>query len=181
MKKLLILLWFIPALAFNQTFDLNKTGLSQDTSFLNDLTLDSSVDKGVTLENDSLKYAVISNINEQRMTHITADTIRDISADDQDTVLTIKLTIDVADDDSIAVFPSAKTIDMKVFIFGDDEWALVSVQTDGTVTIPVDIGNVVNTNTDGNLVIWNYSGTSISIVNRLGASKKIRVIYSHLE
>lgn len=77
----------------------------------------------------------------------------------------------VADDGTI-VLPDATTQDLKVWVDGDDEWALAAIQADGTVTLPVTVGSVVNTDTDVNLCIYD-SGTGATIKNRLGSSKVI--------
>lgn len=77
----------------------------------------------------------------------------------------------VADDGTI-VLPDAITQSLIIWVDGDDEWALAAIQADGTVTLPVTVGSVVNTDTDANLCIYD-SGTGATIKNRLGSSKVI--------
>lgn len=78
----------------------------------------------------------------------------------------------VADEASITL-PDATTQSLVVYVDGDDEWALAAIQANGTVTIPAEVGDVVNTDTDANLVIWNSAGAQVVIKNRLGSSKTI--------
>ena len=75
-------------------------------------------------------------------------------------------------DDGTIVLPDATTQDLKVWIDGDDEWALAAIQANGTVTLPATVGSVINTDTDANLCIYD-SGTGATIKNRLGSSKVI--------
>lgn len=78
----------------------------------------------------------------------------------------------IADEASINL-PDATTQDLKVWVDGDDEWAIGAIQSDGTVTLPFVVGSVVNTDTDANLVIWNSAGSQVIIKNRLGSSKTV--------
>lgn len=77
----------------------------------------------------------------------------------------------VADDASITL-PDATTQRLKIHVDNDNEWALVAIQADGTVTLPATVGSVVNTDTDTNLCIFD-SGTGATIRNRLGSTKTV--------
>ena len=55
----------------------------------------------------------------------------------------------------------------------DEEWAQFTWKVDGTVNLVQNSTNVVNTDTDTNLCIYD-AGTGIAIKNRLGATKVIR-------
>ena len=74
--------------------------------------------------------------------------------------------------DGTIVLPDAIVQSLIIWVDGDDEWALAAIQADGTVTLPVTVGSVVNTDTDANLCIYD-SGTGATIKNRLGSSKVI--------
>ena len=61
-----------------------------------------------------------------------------------------------------------------IVIAGDsEEYVHFFFASDGTVTLAYNSANVVNTDTDANLCIYNNSGT-VSVKNRLGAEKDIR-------
>lgn len=98
-------------------------------------------------------------------------TVKNDGSTIQDSLITKCECSNVADDGTI-VLPDATTQSLTVWIDGDDEWALVVIQADGTVTLPAVVGDVVNTDTDTNLCIFD-SGTGATIRNRLGASKTV--------
>lgn len=57
---------------------------------------------------------------------------------------------------------------------GDNEqWIQFSFTTDGVVTVIANSANAVNTDTDGNLCVYD-AGSGIAIKNRLGGSKTVR-------
>ncbi|MBT6045787.1 MAG: hypothetical protein HOG49_03095, partial [Candidatus Scalindua sp.] len=55
----------------------------------------------------------------------------------------------------------------------DDEYAFCDIDSDGSVVLLMNSANVVNTDTDGNLCIYD-GGTGAVIKNRLGSQKTIR-------
>ena len=83
------------------------------------------------------------------------------------TLSEIKKAEAVADEASITL-PTAVTGELMVMVEGQDEYALCHVKDDGTVTLLQTIGDVVKTDTDTNLCIFD-NGTGAVIKNRLGA------------
>lgn len=75
-------------------------------------------------------------------------------------------------DDATILLPDASTQSLTVYVDGDNEYALVAVRADGTVTLMASEGSTVNTDTDTNLCVFD-SGTGATIRNRLGAEKTI--------
>jgi hypothetical protein len=55
----------------------------------------------------------------------------------------------------------------------NEEWIQFCFTTAGVVTVIANSANAVNTDTDGNLCVYD-AGSGIAIKNRLGASKTIR-------
>lgn len=78
----------------------------------------------------------------------------------------------VADDGEI-IAPTVITGWGVVMAGDNEEYAYFRFKSDGTVTLQSTSANVVNTDTDGNLCIYD-KGTGIAIKNRLGALKEIR-------
>ena len=77
-------------------------------------------------------------------------------------------------DDAEMVLPTNGKTGHGIVIAGDnDEYVHFYFKTDGTVILAYNSTNVVNTDTDANLCIYNSSG-DVSIKNRLGSEKAIR-------
>ena len=90
---------------------------------------------------------------------------------------TIALKTTVADEGTYSL-PDASNISGRVWVDGDNEYADFLVQSDGTVILIASNGDVLNTDTDGSLCIYD-SGTQAIIKNRLGASKDLNIIYDY--
>jgi len=84
----------------------------------------------------------------------------------------IKRSCEVVADEATIALPDATTQQCLIWVDGDNESAMSSIQSDGTVTIAWSIGDVLNTDTDGSLCIFD-SGTGATIRNRLGGSKTV--------
>lgn len=84
------------------------------------------------------------------------------------------LSYKVLADDAEMVLPTNGKTGYGFVIIGDnDEYCKFVFKSDGTVTLVYNSANVVNTDTDAKLCIYNSSG-NVSIKNRLGSEKAIR-------
>lgn len=83
----------------------------------------------------------------------------------------------VADDGTIAL-PTGVSGWGEVQIGDDQEYAYFSVKVDGTVLLRMNSANVVNTDSDGNLCIYD-GGTGAVIKNRLGSSLTVRYTFNY--
>lgn len=79
----------------------------------------------------------------------------------------------LADDAEMTLPTNGKTGTGFVIAGDNDEYVRFIFKTDGSVTLVYNSANVVNTDTDAKLCIYNNSG-NVSIKNRLGSEKAIR-------
>ncbi len=85
----------------------------------------------------------------------------------------------LADDAEMTLQSNGKTGYLFVIAGDNDEYVRAIFKTDGTVTLVYNSANVVNTDTDTKLCIYNNSG-NVSIKNRLGSEKAIRYEFDWL-
>jgi hypothetical protein len=82
-------------------------------------------------------------------------------------------------DDGTYDLPNATSGFGFVQIGDNQEWAQIAWKTDGTVTLVANSANVINSDTDGNLCIFD-NGSQVRIKNRLGSvlNLKISIYYA---
>ena len=82
-----------------------------------------------------------------------------------------------ADDGEITLEPSTSGVGW-VQIGDNEEFTQFRFSTDGTVVLFNETTNVTNTDTDGNLCVFD-NGTGVTIKNRLGSEKTIKYHYDY--
>jgi hypothetical protein len=110
-------------------------------------------------------------------TGISADTTISSDADIIHNGMTVVRDVISLGDDEGVTLDAAVTGVLEVWVEGDNEYALIHIQDDGTVaTATVLIGSVALTDSDTDLSVYDV-GTAARIKNRLGATKNI--VYEH--
>jgi len=85
--------------------------------------------------------------------------------------------VSTVDDGEITLEPNTSGVGW-VQIGDNEEFTQFRFSTDGTVTIFNETANVTNTDTDGNLCVFD-NGTGVTIKNRLGSEKTIKYHYDY--
>jgi len=92
--------------------------------------------------------------------------------------LTTKKSSETVADDGTITLPTGVVGWGEVQIGDDQEYAYFSVKADGTVLLRINSTNVVNTDTDANLCIYD-DGAGAVIKNRLGSSLTVRYTFNY--
>lgn len=174
-----IMTWYDDALA-NYTWYLGEWG-SRDFQFKNRVTSNDPIKIGSANDFIYFEETYTDTVSTSpKVLHIQSDGQIGISTTASPTFTSIlgtgggtKTFVSTAvSDESEITLPTAVSGILYVFVEGDDEAATCHIQDDGTVTIPVSTGSIVNTDTDTNLCIYD-AGTGARIKNRLGSIKTI--------
>ena len=141
---------------------------------------------GDGLERTGDTLSVDYNTTNLKFTANEINTIQDISASSDVTFNKATITTDMVqnnltrdansqalEDEAEIVLATGNSGMALIWIGNFEEYALVGWTAEGVVTLILNSTNVANSDTDGNLCIYD-KGTGPAIKNRLGASKTIR-------
>lgn len=116
---------------------------------------------------------------------------QDVESTDDVTFNNLTLTGDITDDGTTLYIETVTVADEaevtmptgisgfgNIYIGDRQEWARISFKADGTVSLEMNSLNVLSTNTDGNLCVY-QSGSGIKIKNHLGSELELSINISY--
>lgn len=173
MKKLLTILFVILSITGFSQLNLNNNSVTIDANGNLIATKSVNVTDSLFLNGDTATgFTNITNLTGNLGNSTTYPDSLFIDAIVQNGMITVNSCITLIDSATITL-PTSKTIELRIWVDADDEYAIINIQNDGTVTIyGTALGSVVNTNTEGNLCIYD-NGSGAIIRNNLGSTKKI--------